>query len=125
MAEDLKVMHYRDGSEISDTIKYTGGTGRQYNWNAINDSRKICPIGWHVPSHCEWNSLVNSLGGKNNAARKLGEDFSDNGEACQWWTSTEQDIDQAQSLYVNYETASVMLTGKPKTTGLRVRCIRD
>jgi F0F1-type ATP synthase membrane subunit c/vacuolar-type H+-ATPase subunit K len=125
MAEDLKVIRYRDGSEISDLTKETGGNGRQYNWSAINDSRKICPVGWHVPSNSEWNSLFNSLGGENGAAQKLGSGFSDKGEVCQWWSSTEQGPNQAYSLYLNNATAAVMVTGIAKNSDLSVRCVRD
>ena len=28
--------------------------GLLYNWIAVNDNRKICPTGWHVPSENEW-----------------------------------------------------------------------
>jgi len=34
-----------------------------YNWYAVNDSRKIAPVGWHVPSDAEWQRLVDQLGG--------------------------------------------------------------
>ena len=37
--------------------------GRLYNWYAVNDSRGICPSGWHVPSDTEWTQLVDELGG--------------------------------------------------------------
>lgn len=36
--------------------------GRLYNWFAVDDSRNICPCGWHVPSIEEWITLVNFLG---------------------------------------------------------------
>jgi uncharacterized protein (TIGR02145 family) len=36
--------------------------GRLYNWYAVNDSRNLCPSGWHVPTDCEWMYLENSLG---------------------------------------------------------------
>ena len=39
--------------------------GKLYNWFAVNDSRKIAPQGWHVPSDAEWKELINSLGEKN------------------------------------------------------------
>jgi len=37
--------------------------GRLYNWYAVNDSRGICPTGWHVPSFLEWSTIENFLGG--------------------------------------------------------------
>jgi uncharacterized protein (TIGR02145 family) len=36
--------------------------GRLYNWFAVNDPRKICPTGFHVPSDTEWKTLEVFLG---------------------------------------------------------------
>ena len=44
-----------------------------YNWYAGTDSRKIAPIGWHVPSETEWTTLVDALGGYASAGGKLKE----------------------------------------------------
>jgi uncharacterized protein (TIGR02145 family) len=38
--------------------------GKMYNWYAVNDSRGLCPVGWHVPSDAEWTTLTNFLGGE-------------------------------------------------------------
>ena len=38
--------------------------GRLYNWYAVADSREIAPIGWHVPSDAECQTLVDLLGGE-------------------------------------------------------------
>jgi uncharacterized protein (TIGR02145 family) len=35
--------------------------GKLYNWYAVNDSRGVCPTGWHVPSDAEWSLLINYL----------------------------------------------------------------
>jgi uncharacterized protein (TIGR02145 family) len=37
--------------------------GALYNWYAVDDSDGLCPIGWHVPTYYEWNTLVNYIGG--------------------------------------------------------------
>jgi uncharacterized protein (TIGR02145 family) len=33
--------------------------GKLYNWYAVNDSRGLCPLGWHIPSDEEWTNLIN------------------------------------------------------------------
>lgn len=93
MAENLKVTHYRNGESIpivtdADIWKdLTTGAyceygndvnrvvtyGRLYNWYAVNDSRNIAPVGWHVPSDEEWQILVDYLGGDDIAGRKMKE----------------------------------------------------
>jgi uncharacterized protein (TIGR02145 family) len=82
MAENLKVAHYRDGSEISrvedknEWSNLTSGAycdyandsnnavayGHLYNWYAVNHSSKLAPAGWHIPSNDEWLHLERVLG---------------------------------------------------------------
>ena len=93
MAENLRVAHYCDGTKIPNVIKdkkwrnlsegaccdYDGDEiydkifGKLYNWYAVNDNRKICPKGWHVPSDKDWDVLVNYLGGSGVAGGKMKE----------------------------------------------------
>jgi uncharacterized protein (TIGR02145 family) len=93
MAENLKTTKYRDGTSIpiemdsTSWSKLTTGAycnynndannsiifGRLYNWYAVNDSRKIAPIGWHIPTYDEWATLANYLGGRSVAGGKLKE----------------------------------------------------
>ncbi len=35
--------------------------GKLYNWYAVNDSRGLAPLGFHVPSDEEWTILTNYL----------------------------------------------------------------
>ena len=125
MAEDLKVTRYADGTGIKNEIKDESEDGYLYNWNAVNNSRKLCPAGWHVPSKAEWISLYNSLGADNSVAGKLHDKFSAEYQIGQWWSSTEQDSITAQHFYLNNETMTIMTIGTNKKTGLRVRCLRD
>jgi hypothetical protein len=45
--------------------------GRLYNAYAINDPRGIGPIGYHIPTKTEWETLVTTLGGQSIAGGKL------------------------------------------------------
>jgi hypothetical protein len=74
MAENLKVLHYRNGDTIPNITNATQWSkringaycdydnnpskgapyGKLYNWLALVDTRNICPIGWHVPTDAEW-----------------------------------------------------------------------
>jgi len=80
--ENLNVKHYRNGdpiTEVKDSVawvnqktgawcynenKTTNGPvyGTLYNWYAANDSRKIAPVGWHLPTDEEWKTLEIFLG---------------------------------------------------------------
>lgn len=90
MAENLKITRYRNGDEIpslSDDDEWDNGAGsccnynndttnveiygRLYNWFAVDDSRKMAPEGWHVPTDDEWQELVDYLGGETLAGGKM------------------------------------------------------
>lgn len=82
MAENLKVTKYRNGDPIPSLLweyNLKSGAyctsnatyGNLYNWYAINDSRNVAPIGWHVATIEEWTTLINYLGGKSIAGNKL------------------------------------------------------
>lgn len=95
MAENLKTTKYNNSETIYTTIPttlditsevtpkyqwvYEGDEinasvyGRLYTWHTINDSRKVCPQGWHVPSDSEWSTLSDYLGGLSVAGEKLKE----------------------------------------------------
>ena len=82
MAENLKVTRYRNGEAIPNVTDKTQWTnlstgaycaynndngnittyGLLYNWYAVDDSRNIAPVGWHVPTDEEWKELEMYLG---------------------------------------------------------------
>jgi uncharacterized protein (TIGR02145 family) len=47
--------------------------GRLYNWLAVTDKRKLCPLGWRMPTKTDFEILVNSLGGMELAKISLSE----------------------------------------------------
>jgi len=90
MAENLKTTKLNDGKPISlvtDEKKWKALQtpaycffnndpankdifGVLYNWFSVN-TKKLCPLGWHVPSDTEWKTMVAFLGDKNTASDKL------------------------------------------------------
>jgi len=93
MAENLKTKKFNNGDLIGTTIPpdadirsetspvyawaYNGNEanmdvyGLLYTWYVVNDNRKLCPTGWHVPSDNEWKILTEFLGGDSIAGGKL------------------------------------------------------
>ena len=81
-SENLQTTVYADGSEIpevTDDGDWSGlstdarctydndasppeGYGKLYNWYAVDDERRLCPTGWHVPTDDEWTALETYLG---------------------------------------------------------------
>ena len=92
MAENLRVTRYNDGTaipqvtaiedwQILSTPAYTfydnvsSYYGALYNYYAVADtnSLNVCPIGWHVPTDSEWETLITYLGGELVAGGKMKE----------------------------------------------------
>ena len=80
-AENLRTTVYADGSaipEVTDDTAWFGLStgalcsynnnanalatfGSLYNWHAVDDTRGLCPSGWHVPTDGEWTNLENYI----------------------------------------------------------------
>ncbi|HOY48368.1 MAG TPA: fibrobacter succinogenes major paralogous domain-containing protein, partial [Flavobacteriales bacterium] len=91
MAENLKTIHFADGTLIpnitesltwsqlsspawcnyNNSILYGSIYGKLYNWFTVADPRNVCPDGWHVPSDTEWTLLTDYLGGFSTAGGKM------------------------------------------------------
>jgi uncharacterized protein (TIGR02145 family) len=89
---NLKVSKYRNGDvipQVTDATQWvalttgawcyyanttSNGTtyGKLYNWYAVNDSRGLAPIGYHIPSDAEWTTLTTCLAGAGGKMKELG-----------------------------------------------------
>jgi uncharacterized protein (TIGR02145 family) len=123
--------------------------GKLYNWYAVNDPRGLAPIGYHIPSNDEWSTLIDFLGGRNEAGVKLktteGWFNSGNGTNSSgfsavpistsvsiFWSSTEKDemdvnVEFTEAWYykLQYSDGFIDKYTSPKTEGCSVRCIKD
>ena len=67
MAENMKY-------ETENTICYDDNPvncanyGRLYEWKAL---KTVCPVGWHLPTEAEWDTLFAAVGGPSVAGKKL------------------------------------------------------
>lgn len=173
MAENLRVTHYRNGVAIpkvteipdwaglttgaycwysNDSVTY-GGYGIIYNFFAVEDSRHICPEGWHVATRSEWTILVSYLGGSSAAGGPMkvlrqwsspnmgatnlsgfsarpGGYRSGGGyfdmlllQGC-FWTSTTTEESGYYRLLLNTNSGATEATATKKF-GIHVRCVRD
>ena len=103
-AENLRTTVYADGSaipEVTGNNAWAGLSsgarcdydndasnvatyGRMYNGYAVDDTRGLCPTGWHVPTDDEWTALETYLGanghsGAEGTALKSTSGWSGNG----------------------------------------------
>ena len=53
--------------------------GRLYNWYAVDDSRGLCPSGWHVPTDGDWMTMEMALGMSETEANGTGGRGTDQG----------------------------------------------
>jgi uncharacterized protein (TIGR02145 family) len=175
MSENLRVTHYRNGDAIPNVTDNTAwaalttgaycwydnnqGTnakyGALYNWYAVDDSRGLCPAGWHEPTDAEWTTLTTYLGGESVAGGKMKSasalwgspntdatnssgykglpgghrvisgGFNSVGYYGVWWTSTEGGGDDAWYRYLHYSDPGVNRDYDYKESGFSVRCLRN
>jgi uncharacterized protein (TIGR02145 family) len=175
MAENLRVTHYRNGEAIPNVTSNaswealsTGAYcwynndqatnakyGVLYNWYTVNDSRGLCPQGWHVPTGADWNTLTAYLGGASVAGGKMksvsalwespntdatnNSGFSglpgglrwDDGTSNQmrmdgyWWSSTEYSSNEVWFCDLYCCDGSAGFSAFDKRCGFSVRCLRD
>ncbi len=110
MEENLKTTKYQDDSvipNVTDSASWGNLTtgawcnyhndtlegityGHLYNYYAVEDTRNICPFGWHVPSDSEWRILENFLGDSVVAGQKMKENCTTRWEYndTTWGTNT-------------------------------------
>ena len=166
MAENLKVTHYNDGSEIpnitnnDDWINLTNDAycdydnnpsnsetyGRLYNWYTVEDSRRICPDGWHVPTHDELEILglyigdeissklmETGIGGTNESGftallggYRIGGHYSLLGEIGFFWTSTLYNDIRSWALTLGLDWPNIFISSPfHKENGMSIRCVAD
>jgi len=173
MVENLDVVKYRNGDiipQVTDPTAWAGLTtgawcwyanssanglvyGKLYNWYAVNDSRGLAPIGYHVPTNAEWTTLTNYLGGQLIAGEKMksttlwnstlyatnssgltafpagyrsGSFFSGLESVCCWWTSESVNASSAYYIEINLDGTEVSppISGS-KAYGFSVRLIKE
>ena len=128
--------------------------GRLYNWYAVDDSRDLCPIDWHVPSDSEWTILTTTLGGLEIAGGKMkttygwvnagngtnvsgfsalpGRGRNNSGffdtpaSSGYWWSSSQYDAElYAWRRNMWSGSETIQRAGSDRTAGFSVRCIKD
>jgi uncharacterized protein (TIGR02145 family) len=98
IVQNLKTTHYADGSVIPNLVtdeSWVGTVeeivinyGYLYNWYTIDDSRNICPEGWHIPSDDEW-TILRTTAGDVNAGYHLREIGMDH------WQDSDPNVDNS------------------------------
>jgi uncharacterized protein (TIGR02145 family) len=176
MAKNLDVVTFRNGDFISqakdsDQWDYAANNkmpvwcyyefdknngkfyGKLYNWYAVNDSRGLAPMGFHVPSIDEFNILSTYFGGDTKAGKSLkySEGWLKNGNGdnssglaflpggdCNgsgffeglgnygyWWSSTYLNSGYAFRYRLESSNSKFSKLICSKYCGFSVRCIKD
>ena len=115
--------------------------------------RGVCPEGWHLPTQTEWNTLFTAVGGSSTAGEVLkstsgwnssgnGSDtyslsalpagnrgnnggFDYEGIYALFWSSTENNSNNAYNMYLYYYYGDADLSNRIKDYGFSVRCVKD
>jgi uncharacterized protein (TIGR02145 family) len=126
--------------------------GRLYNWYAVDDSRGLCPSGWHVPTDEEWTVMTDHLGGESISGGQMKTTygwfgggngmnlagfsglpggyryssgyFGFSGFGGNWWSSS-PDVFGAWGRGLDYSDEAVSRNNYNPLYGFSVRCIKD
>jgi uncharacterized protein (TIGR02145 family) len=166
MAENLRATKYNDGinlTRVMDNKVWAGLSTPAYcYYNALNDQRnedilynygvvmtnKICPVGWHVPTREEWQTLIIPLGSWYEAGDKLKKasdnpnwadrfgisanmggwrnefgEFSGANRTGVWWGTSKDVMDWAYWMYS--DSPSINEKIEDKRRGFSIRCLKD
>ena len=77
--EDAGCDNYSPDIDACDAALSLQQYGRLYNWYAVDDSRGLCPTGWHVPTDGEWMTMEMALGMSEAEANGTGYRGADQG----------------------------------------------
>lgn len=138
----------------NDSAQYANPYGALYNLVTVIDSRNISPVGWHVATNEEWQTLREYLGGSalagghikesgevhwaatnladntsgfsavGNGLRKWDGSFSSIGESATWWPSGEKVL-MAPFWQAFYNMTSLSGSSINRLDGMGVRCVKD
>jgi len=144
--------------------------GRLYDWStamgfaeSCNDSfcyeqikqknQGICPYGWHIPNEAEWVELINAVGVKETAGKKLkatsgwndngngtdayafsalaggyglfGDRFLNVGNYGNWWSASESDTHSAYGRIMTKDEDGAYRINDSKSSFYSIRCVQD
>ena len=139
----------------NDSAAYAATYGKLYNWYAVNDSRGLAPLGWHIPHDLEWEDLVTCLGGASIAGGALKETgtahwqspnsgatnssgftarpggqrssggFEVVGLFARFWSINEYDATNAYMRSLNHLGPDLGTGNSPKGWGFSIRCVKN
>lgn len=150
--EDAGCSDAFDDLNVCDPVQSLNAFGRMYNWYAVDDSRALCPSGWHVPTDTEWTVMTDHLGGEmvaggqmkteygwsggNNGSNSSGFAGLPNGFRSYWgyfdmagfqglWWSSTPDGSHAWSRRLSTNEQVQRNNNYLQQNGFYVRCIKD
>jgi uncharacterized protein (TIGR02145 family) len=165
MAENLNVATFRNGDTIPEVKsaadwlaayraespawcyynndpKNAEKYGKLYNWYAVNDPRGLAPVGWHVPTDKEWQTMISSVGGMTKAFGELQKpegfaakpagsrwfedaSFLHLGNITFWWSASKNDKWNAWYHAMHFGYRQVGRDNGGMNTGHSVRLVKD
>ncbi len=123
------------------------GNNDYFSVTLSGNHRGICPAGWHLPSHSEWNTLKTAASNTQNNLLVDGSAWSTSAtnstgftalpagifqgstgtfqaqDKTAFWSCTDYGTDRAQQLYMT--SGQIKLSLDDKNRGNSVRCIKD
>jgi uncharacterized protein (TIGR02145 family) len=139
-----------------DSIANCTTYGGLYQWNEAMQydttagAQGICPIGWHIPTNAELQTLRTSVTNDGNALKAVGQGtgggagtntsgfsallsgyrnlngmFTELRTGMYFWSSREDDATNAYFINLGYSDSDIYFDYSDKGCGFSVRCLKD
>ncbi|PIP77714.1 MAG: hypothetical protein COW85_07580 [Ignavibacteria bacterium CG22_combo_CG10-13_8_21_14_all_37_15] len=130
--------------------------GGLYQWKeamqyvTTEKAKGICPIGWHIPTKAEFETLLDGVGSSSNSLKAIGQGtasgagtnasgfsilfagdqtklgrFNSLGNSTDLWSSTKSSSGSAYNLYMSYDDNKVNLFNLVHENAFSIRCLQD
>lgn len=130
--------------------------GGLYQWNEAMrytltpGTQGICPLGWHIPTEAEYQSLAAAVNNDGNSLKSIGQGagngqgtntsgfsallagyrytdggYNTAGDLAYFWSSSEQNSATAKELHLLNTSSGIIFGNLSKVYGLSVRCIKN
>ena len=144
MAENFRGRHTADGTLLTGVYAYNDDEnnvaefGRLYTWQAALDAS---PVGWHLPTRADWDTLAAFLGSDAGDKLKVGGSsgfnatlggYRDQGGGYlhvnwwgMYWTATYTGMDHASARNLFSDQSELIASGVPVEDAVSVRYVQD
>lgn len=141
---------YQDNEANCDLYAGLYQWGEAMRYSNVPGTQGICPLGWHIATYNEYQTLVAVVNNNGNALKAVGQGvgggqgtntsgftallagyrytdggFNTLGDMAYFWTSSEANSTTGSEMHLLSSNASIVFGSSSKVYGYSIRCVKD